>query len=286
MKMHIVGCGTPRPSSTRFGSSYILEVDDDLLMVDCGPATTYKMALMGLDVTRVSNLFFTHHHFDHNADYPCFLLSRWDQSAGGHDDVRVFGPAPTSELTDRLIGEGGAFSWDWKARVNHPLSQQVYVNRGGVLPRRPPAAQSRDIAPGFQHDDDRWALRAAWADHVQPYLDSLAYRIETAEGRIVFTGDTAPCDSVTDLAKGARTLVCMCLDLEQSITQSGKQDLGVCGTIGAARMAQEAEVEQLVLVHSMPALSTKGVRDRVMEDVMSVYDGKVVLADELTTISV
>ena len=31
-----------------------------------------------------------------------------------------------------MYGEEGAFSHDWKARVNHPLSQKVYVNRGGT----------------------------------------------------------------------------------------------------------------------------------------------------------
>jgi ribonuclease BN (tRNA processing enzyme) len=43
----------------------------------------------------VDNLFFTHHHFDHNIDYPCFLLCRWDQAAGHGSELNVYGPKLT-----------------------------------------------------------------------------------------------------------------------------------------------------------------------------------------------
>jgi len=45
----------------------------------------------------VENLFFTHHHFDHNIDYPCFLSCRWDQAAGRGSELNVYGPKQTLE---------------------------------------------------------------------------------------------------------------------------------------------------------------------------------------------
>ena len=51
-------------------------------MFDCGPATTYKMAQTGLHPLDIDYLFFTHHHFDHDVDYPCFMMTRWDESIG------------------------------------------------------------------------------------------------------------------------------------------------------------------------------------------------------------
>ena len=45
----------------------------------------------------MENLFFTHHHFDHNIDYPCFLLCRWDQAAGRGSELNVYGPKQTLE---------------------------------------------------------------------------------------------------------------------------------------------------------------------------------------------
>ncbi|MHB8621370.1 MAG: MBL fold metallo-hydrolase, partial [Chloroflexota bacterium] len=206
-RLHILGAGTPTPTADRFGSAYAVQVGGETLMVDCGPAATHKLVKAGLHPTQVDYLFFTHHHFDHDVDYPCFLLSRWDQGAGRINDLRVYGPTLTETLTDRILNEEyGAWAHDWKARVNHPLSQRVWVNRGGALPRIPPSAIARDVGPGLVHKGADWEVRAAPAVHVQPYLDSLAYRLDSAEGSVVFTGDTGPCDSVVELARGADML--------------------------------------------------------------------------------
>ena len=92
--VHILGAGTPTPTPTRFGSSYVVELDGQYLMVDCGPAATHKLVKAGLWPTAVDHLFFTHHHFDHDIDYPCFLLCRWDQSIGKENRLQVYGPDP------------------------------------------------------------------------------------------------------------------------------------------------------------------------------------------------
>src|SRR5260370_25513903 len=148
-RLHILGAGTPPPTVDRFGTSYVLDLGGGrLAMFDCGPAATHKLVKAGLWPTKVDYMFFTHHHFDHDVDYPCFLLCRWDQSIGKENQLRVYGPTLTETLTERILGENGAFAHDWKARVNHPLSQRVHVNRGGTLPRKPPSVLARDIGPG------------------------------------------------------------------------------------------------------------------------------------------
>ena len=124
-RLTILGAGTPTPTKDRFGSSIVVEVNGDLVMFDCGPATTHKLTKAGISTTKVDYLFFSHHHFDHDVDYPCFLLTRWDQGAGKEETLKVFGPNLTEEFTENLIGNEGVFSHDWKARVNHPVSQQV-----------------------------------------------------------------------------------------------------------------------------------------------------------------
>ena len=90
--------------------------------------------------------------------------------------------------------------------------------------------------------------------HAQPWLDSLAYRIDSPEGSIVFTGDTEPCDSVVELARDADVMFCMCWDDEESM-EANRETHGVCGTMGAALMAQEAGVKKLVLAHLGPNLT-------------------------------
>jgi ribonuclease Z len=284
-RVFILGAGTPTPTPTRWGSAFAVAVGGEYLMFDCGPAATQKLVRAGIFPTRVDYLFFTHHHFDHDVDYPCFLLCRWDQSIGEENQLRVYGPTPTETITERILGENGAFVHDWKARVHHPLSQRVHVNRGGTLPRKPPSVLAKDVGPGIVHESREWRVTAAPAEHVQPFLDSLAYRLDGAAGGVVFTGDTQPCRSVVELARGADMLVCMCWDDETRMEAMG-ENFGQCGTVGAARMAVEAGVKKLVLVHVGPHLATHGPMEKGIGDVRRIYDGEVIFAEELMSLEV
>ena len=282
--VHILGGGTPTPTPSRFGSSYVFQFNKNQLMIDCGPAATQKLVNAGFWPTEIDYLFITHHHFDHDADLPCFLLCRWDQSIGKENRLQIYGPTLTEKITEGIIGEDGLFAHDWKARVNHPLSQRIHVNRGGKLPRKPPVVFSKDIGPGEIIQNDDFKVTTALAEHVQPYLDSLAYRIDTPEGSAVFTGDTQPCDSVIELSKGADALVCMCWD-DQEVMDSTGEMLGQCGTLGAAEMAQKAGVRKLVLSHVGPNLSQESVTQKAISDVGMIFHGEVVLAKELMAIN-
>jgi len=280
-RIHVLGAGTPTPTPDRFGSSYVVDVAGEQIMVDCGPAATYKMVKAGLWPTNIDYLFFTHHHFDHDVDYPCFLLCRWDQSIGKENDLQVFGPDLTERITHRILDENeGAFAHDWIARVNFPVSQQVYVNRGGVLPRKPPHVLAKDIGPGRVYSAADWEVSAAPAEHVQPYLDSLAYRIDSSEGSVVFTGDTQPCQSVVNLARDADLMLCMCWDNQEEMESNGESPFQ-CGTAGAAQMAQDAGVKRLALVHIGPHLAGQGPMEKGIGEIKKIYDGDVIFSDEL-----
>ena len=282
-RIHIIGAGTPTPTPARFGSSFVVEVAGEQLMVDCGPATTYKMVRAGLWPPDVDYLFFTHHHFDHDVDYPCFLLTRWDQGTDKAGPLQVFGPGPTERLTEGILGEDGLWNQDWKSRVRHPVGQKVYENRGGKLPRKPPEAIAKDVEPGHVFSSRDWQVTAAVAEHVQPYMDSLAYRLETLDGTVVFTGDTRPCDTVQELAKGADVLLCMCWGDQEVVDASGESP-AVSGTLDAARMAQEAGVGKLVLIHVGAALDVPGAMEKGIGDVKQVYDGELVFSEEAMVI--
>ena len=282
----ILGSGTPTPSPIRWGSSFMVEIGGEWLMFDCGPATTYKLYKFGLTATQVDRLFFTHHHSDHDADYPTFLLTRFDMSIGNENELLVYGPRLTEQLTERLIGEDiGAFWHDIVARTNHPLSLFAHQERGGSIPRKPPAVVPRDISPGTIATGKNWEITADRVEHVQPYLDSLAYRIDSNEGSIVFTGDTEPCEDVVQLAKDADVMFCMCWDDEETMIEN-KESHGVCGTLGAANMAQEAGVKKLVLTHLGPNLARHPIMEKGIGDVKNRYDGELIFSDELLSVDV
>ena len=285
-RVFILGAGTPTPTKYRFGSSHVLQLGDQYIMFDCGPVTTHKLVKAGLSPTEIDYLFFTHHHFDHDVDYPCFLLTRWDQSVGTEKELEVYGPTLTETLTHRLLDEStGAFAHDWIARVNNPGSQRAFELRGGTLPRKPPSVKAKDIGPGKVYNGKDWAVTAAIAEHAQPWLDSLAYRVDSEFGSIVFTGDTRPCDSVADLAKDADVMLCCCWDDQERMDRNREFDAGICGTVDAARLAQEAGVKKLVLVHIGHELARPGDMEKGIGDMKRVYDGDLIFGEELMSLS-
>ena len=282
-RLFILGSGGPSPTPDRYGSSYVLALGDEHLMFDCGPATTYKMVRMGMTPMQIDHLFFTHHHFDHDVDYPCFLLTRWDSGADQEKLLHVYGPTLTERLTERILDEKtGAFAHDWIARINHPLSLGAYTSRGGVLPRKPPVVDARDVKPGAVTRGKDWDVVSAPAEHVQPWLDSLAYRVNSSEGTFVFTGDTRPCDSVAELAKGADVLVVVCVHIQEEIADTPESEY-MCGTTGAGQLAQEAGAKKLVLVHNT-RIGHHGPMERAIADVAKVYDGEIIMGEELTEV--
>ena len=283
MHLTILGAGVPTPTRRRWGSSYLLEIGSESILVDCGPAATLKLLRTGRSPVDVERVFFTHHHFDHNADFPCFVLTRWDQASAA-PPLEVVGPPPTTEFVHRLFdGQEGVFRYDWHARTKSPTSQRVYVNRGGTLPRPPLAVRSTDIEPGFAAAGEEWRVRAARTVHMQPYMESVAYRFESESGSVVFTGDTSLCDDVLELAGGAHTLVCMCWDHEENMNSSGEAP-GQSGTRTAATYARDAGVERLILTHIGGNLAAPGSLERGVADVSRIYDGEVVVAEELVTL--
>jgi len=279
-RLYILGAGVPTPTRWRFGTSYVLQLDDEYVMIDCGPATTHKLVQAGLWPTEIDYLFFTHHHFDHNVDFPCFFLVRWDQCIGKENPLNIWGPQPTSWIVERLIGPEGAFNHDLKARIGGPTSQSTYHNRGGSLPRPGPQYHVEDIASAAVVQRNGWQVTAQCVHHVEPWLESLAYRVDTAQGSIVFAGDTGPCDSLDRLAKGADVFVANCWDHQDTMDANGEAS-GQTGTRDAANMASTAQAQTLILTHSGQQLARPGGREKGVGEIARIYDGRVIFAEEL-----
>ena len=68
--LDILRAGTPIPLAERWGSAYVLEIEDDVIMIDCGPAATAQLVEMGRKPEDVTHLFFTR-----NAGKTCRTVS-------------------------------------------------------------------------------------------------------------------------------------------------------------------------------------------------------------------
>jgi len=218
-------------------------------------------------------------------DYAYLVLSRWDQGHGRIAELSVFGPSGLQSMTERLFGEEGAFAADLDARTGHPGSHFIYEMRGGVLPRERPSPTVTEISSDAVLERGDWRVRTAAAVHCQPQLESLAYRLEAGGKAIVFTGDTAPTESLTRLAEGADVLVHMCHFVNGVVTDPR---LTTCcsGHLDAARTAKEANVRTLVLSHVTEQVEQPGVREQVVAEASDIYGGNIVFGEDLLDVPV
>jgi ribonuclease BN (tRNA processing enzyme) len=285
MKITLLGTGTPTPSLVRQSSGYLIEVGDDLVVIDHGPGAHHRLIESGHRAVDVSHAFFSHLHYDHCIDYPRLVLQRWDQGAGRIADLQVFGPTPIARMTEQLFGEDGVYGPDIRARVEHPSSIDVYEARGGKRPRVPPAPRVREVHAGDIVEGNGWKITVGHASHVQPFLECLAFRIDSDDASVCYSGDNGSCDEVVELARGCDLLIHM--NHHFSGTEPNPAYRAACGNHrDNARTAKRAGVKTLVLTHLLEQIDRPAIRERIVHEIRQEFDGDVIWGEDLMQITV
>jgi ribonuclease BN (tRNA processing enzyme) len=276
----LLGTGTPAPSMTRQSSGYLIEIGRDLIVWDHGPGAHHRLIESGHRTIDVTHAFFTHLHYDHCMDYGRLVLQRWDQGAGTIPDLKVYGPPPIARMTEQLFGADGIYGSDIRARCEHRSSLDVYEARGGAVPRKRPAPAVTEIHAGSVIDGEGWKITVGHAQHVQPYLECLALRIDTQDGSICYSGDSGVHPAIVELAKGCDLLIHM--NHHFSGTEPTPAYRAAVGSHqDNAVTASKAGVKTLVLTHLLSQIDQPGVREQIVHEIQRVFTGKVIWGEDL-----
>jgi ribonuclease BN (tRNA processing enzyme) len=160
----------------------------------------------------------------------------------------------------------------------------------GRVPLAPLIHVHELTGPGLLMQDENVEVTAALVRH-PPVVPAFGYRFDGRDRSIVISGDTAPSDSLIELARGADVLVHDALyvpgidrlvagvpnasSLRQSILShhTSAEDAG--------RVAQAAGVKTLVLSHLVPA-EDPAVTDQMWIDAASAhFRGSVIVGKDL-----
>jgi ribonuclease BN (tRNA processing enzyme) len=154
--------GGPRPQKARSAAAQVIVANGLAYVVDCGDGVARQLVLAGVPLDTLRNIFLTHHHSDHNADYGNLIWLAW--AAGLRTRVDTWGPPPIVKMT-RLFFEMN--DYDIKTRIANerrlplvPLVHAHELNRGG---------------PVMQ--DDNVKVTAALVHH-PPVVPAFAYRFD------------------------------------------------------------------------------------------------------------
>ena len=266
--------GGPTPKVDRSAPANAIVVGDDIYVIDCGNGVARQMVLAGLDLGNIRDVFITHQHSDHNADYGNLLLLAWETDL--HTAVNTFGPPPLKRMTE--------------------LFMQMDAYDIGIRERdegRPPFAQL--IVPheithaGLVMQGANMKVIAARVEH-PPVTPAFAYRFDCPDRSIVFSGDTRPSDNLIELARGADILVHEVIDLHaiDAVVKNESQAIRLRAHLEAAhtpmaevgRVATKAGVKTLVLNHFVPGAPP--IPDQVWYDAVKPhFSGRLVIGRDL-----
>lgn len=233
------------PGTDRSGVSSALVVGDAYYIVDAGHGVGRQArdARLGswrhdtdgpLDALRA--IFLTHLHSDHTIDLNNLLIEGLSNGlARVTEPVQVWGPgnrgalpprfgpppdppvtAPenptpgTAEMIDLMMR---TFATDINDRVfdtRKPPPSALVSGHDVPIPERYLADPNGDPHPRMSpvpfYEDDRVRVSVTLVQHA-PVFPALAFRFETDDGVVVFSGDTSPSENLVELAHGADILV-------------------------------------------------------------------------------
>ena len=320
------------PGSTRAGIASALLVGDRYYIIDAsaGVVRQAREARLGnwqndtegpLDALRA--IFLTHLHSDHVVDLNNIMtvglfngLSRVEQPVpiwgpGNRGALPpLFGPPPapepvapenptpgTREMVDLLVR---AFATDFNDRAfdnRRPVHRRLFEGRDVPIQSQfladPNGNPHPRMSPVPFYEDDRVRVSATLVQHA-PVFPALAFRFDTDDGSVAFSGDTGPSENLVELAQGVDVLVHEVIargwperllppprnDAQEGLFQHLINAHTVIEDVGP--VAERAQAKTLVLSHLVPGNWPAEDWERAKDG----YSGTLVVGKDLDRIGV
>ncbi len=285
--------GGPRVNGERGQAANVLIVNGTPYLIDAGNGVARQLALAHVPLVSIHQIFITHNHDDHNADWGTLMGLAWTN--GNTLPITVHGPRGTTSM------RAGFLRYFAPNAAAHHLEGAANVDPSKVIL----AAEISRSGPVYQDSNIRVTAAENCHYHFSKgtpgygWQQSFAFRFETPDRVIVFSGDTGPCgDRLARFAARADILVHEVIDLSaiEASLNAPAAGAGSSSQRRAAllkhmttehstpeeigRVANEAQVGMVVLSHVVPGRPEDPEADYV-DGVKKSYSGPVVLARDL-----
>lgn len=219
-RMILLGVGTAVPDAHRGYTHMVFDGPGGPLLIDAGGEVYQRLLRAGIDPRTLQGIILTHSHADHINGLAGLLFSL--SLAGRRDPLPIYGLEPTLTRVQHILN---AFELDEHCS---PVSWRVLRGDDHI-----------SLAKA-------WVLKTACNAHTRPCL-ALRFQDPTGSHAITYSGDTAPCQAVIDLARQTTLLI-----HEATV---GKPSEGHTTPGQAGQVAVQAGAGRLVLVHFSPVLA-------------------------------
>ena len=293
LHVYVCGSGSPMPDANRAGPCLAVLAGNQGFVFDAGSGSIRKLGRMGFPMPKIQAAFLTHLHSDHIDGLGELLLQAW--VAGGRAaPLPVYGPAGTDQV---IAGFNSAYAIDQGYRVAHHGPQIVQPSGFGG------AAQIITLADGTDsrvvYESSGVKITVIRVNHA-PISPAFGYRIDYKGRSVALSGDTVYSPSFVAASKGVDVMLHEALNKEM-IAALGKKlaERGQAKNAqimidiqnyhaspeDAARAANEAGVQALVLYHMVPAPPARLIEPLFLGQAPKLFKGTLKLAQDGMIIS-
>ena len=254
MQIIILGSGTCVPSLVRSACAVLVSAGTQRILLDLGPGTLRRLLASGHQPDQIDHIFLSHFHPDHSGELAAFLFAS---------------KYPADRRRQRPLHlAGGEGMMDFFRRLEALYGHWIRLDEGLFRLTEWPSHPSGPTTVGEME------ISTAPVAH-NP--ESVAIRITDAAGRsVVYSGDTAPSDSLVSLAENAHMMIC------EAAVPPGQRGENHLTPAQAGRMATRAGVGHLVLTHFYPESDLADIA----ADARRTWQGPLTLASDLLRLTV
>ncbi len=286
--IHVFLCGTgsPLPDPLRGGPCLAVLAGDHRLIFDAGSGSARTLAQMRFPMGEIDRIYLTHLHSDHIDGLGEVLLQSWINGVRTRP-TPVAGP---EGIVDVVEGFNRAYRPDSGFRTAHHGEAIAPPSGSGGVAERLETPETSDIV----FDRDGLTVRAIQVNH-DPVEPALGFRIDYAGRSVAISGDTTFDENFVAAAMGADLVVHealqpdMVLVMKDAAENAGRDNIAtILGDIldyhaspeDAARAAEKAGADMLVLTHIVPPLPTRLLHDVFLGDARDNFGGDLIIGED------
>ncbi len=266
MRIVFLGTSGSYPSPKRSLPGIAVQLDSEVLLLDCGEGTQRQIMLSNVSYMKISKIFITHLHGDHFLGIPGLVQSM--SLNDRKEPLYIYGPRGTIEMMSSALmlgyytltfpiylqevypGEILRFQ-GYSVRVgkaNHPVPSLVYEIIEDDLVR---IDEEKKRKYGLSSEEVEVIRKTGKIvkDGREIKLEDIAGGIRKGR-RIVYTGDTAPSEEIEKMARNADVLIHEA-SVDSSLEEKANR-YGHSSARQAAEIARRANVRYLFLFHISP----------------------------------
>lgn len=286
MELTFLGTSAGVPTRTRNMTSIVLNLQQptaaEMWLFDCGEGTQHQFLDTPYHPGKLNKIFITHLHGDHLFGLPGLLCSRSMQ--GNSLPLTLYGPTGLKEFVETALRLSGSWT-DYPLTIvevgpglvfdeggyrvsafalNHPVECYGYRIEEHARPGTLDAARlvTDGVPPGplFQR------LKQGETVELEDgrLIDGSQYLGPATPGKkLAIFGDTAPCDTALELARGVDLMVHE-TTLEQAMAEKANSR-GHSSSQQAAALARDAGVRMFIATHFSSRYDAEGCQRLLTE---------------------